>query len=117
FSSFSPTSATGLFGYRPSLLQQCARTESFHFVSTLTRAVNVLASGKAPMFLQPFLAGGVSIAVAKLNRGVRPLCCGDPLRRLVAKCFCLGGKGEIARVKFEHARVKQRIKKRRRTMR
>ena len=49
------------------------------------------------MFLQPFLAGGVSIALAKPNRGVRPLCCGDPLRRLVAKCFCLGGKGEISR--------------------
>ena len=48
------------------------------------------------MFLQPFLAGGVSIALAKPTRGVRPLCCGDPLRRLVAKCFCLGGKGEIS---------------------
>ena len=94
--SFSPTSAAGLFGYRPFLLQQCARSESFHFVSTLTRAVNMLASGKAPMFLQPFLAGGVSIALAKPTRGVRPLCCGDPLRRLVAKCFCLGGKGEIS---------------------
>ena len=94
--SFSPTSAAGLFGYRPFLLQQCARSESFHFVSTLTRAVNMLASGKAPMFLQPFLAGGVSIALAKPSRGVRPLCCGDPLRRLVAKCFCLGGKGEIS---------------------
>ena len=32
----------------PFSLEQCARTESFHFVSTLTRAVNVLASGKAP---------------------------------------------------------------------
>src|SRR2546421_2320270 len=93
----SPQPLLGLFGYRPSLLQQCARTESFHFVSTVTRAVNVLASGNAPMFLQPFLAGGVSIALAKPNRGVRPLCCGDPLRRLVAKCFCLGGKGEISR--------------------
>ena len=50
------------------------------------------------MFLQPFLAGGVSIALAKPNKGVRPLCCGDPLRRLVAKCFCSGGKGEISRV-------------------
>ena len=95
--SFAPTSAAGLFGYRPSLLQQCARSESFHFVPTLTRAVNVLASGEAPFFLQPFLAGGVSIALAKPNRGVRPLCCGDPLRRLVAKCFCMGGKGEISR--------------------
>ena len=78
--SFSPTSAAGLFGYRPSLLQQCARAESFHFLTTLTRAVNVLASGEAPLFLQPFLAGGVSIALAKPTKGVRPLCCGDPLR-------------------------------------
>ena len=98
--SFSPTSAAGLFGYRPSLLQQCARAESFHFLTTLTRAVNVLASGEAPLFLQPFLAGGVSIALAKPTKGVRPLCCGDPLRRLVAKCFCIGGKGEISQ-KFE----------------
>ena len=37
-----------------------------------------------------------AIALAKPSRGVRPLCCGDPLRRLVAKCFCLGGKGEIS---------------------
>ena len=94
--SFAPTSAAGLFGYRPSLLQQCARAESFHFLSTLRRAVNLFASGEAPMFLQPFLAGGVSIALQKSATAVRPLCCGDPLRRLVAKCFCLGGKDQIA---------------------
>src|ERR1700759_370055 len=73
------TSAAGLFGYRPSLLQQCARAESAHFLTTLPRAVNVLASGEAPLFLQPFLAGGVSIDLAKATKGVRPLCCGDPL--------------------------------------
>ena len=28
--------------------------------------------------------------------GVRPLCCRDPIRRLVAKCFCLGAKDEIS---------------------
>jgi hypothetical protein len=94
--SFAPTSAAGLFGYRPSLLQQCARAESFTFVPTLCRAVNLFASGDAPWFLQPFLAGGVSIALQKSATAVRPLCCGDPLRRLVAKCFCLGGKDEIA---------------------
>ena len=82
--TFSPTSAAGLFGYRPRLLQQCAR------------AVNLFASGNAPPFLQPFIAGGVSIALAKPNRGVRPLCCGDAIRRLVAKCFCHGGKKEIS---------------------
>ena len=94
--SFAPTSAAGLFGYKPNLLQQCARAESFYFLTTLKRAVNHFASGEAPMFLQPFLAGGVSIALQKSATAVRPLCCGDPLRRLVAKCFCLGGKDEIS---------------------
>jgi hypothetical protein len=62
----------------------------------LTCVVNLLADGQAPAFLRPFLAGGVSIALQKPGSGVRPLCCGDPLRRLVAKCFCLAGKDEIA---------------------
>ena len=51
--------------------------------------MNLLAFGEAPAFLQPVLAGGVSIALAKAKGGVRPLACGDPLRRLVVKCFCL----------------------------
>ena len=63
---------------------------------SLTRAVNYFCSGEAPDFLQPFIAGGVSIALAKPNRGVRPLCSGDAIRRLVAKCFCLGAKDEIS---------------------
>ena len=94
--SFGAGSAAGLFGYRPFLLQQCVRAESFSFLSALTAAVNQLADGRAPSFLQPYLAGGVSIALAKPNRGVRPLCCGDPIRRLVGKCFCIGGKDEIS---------------------
>ena len=95
--TFSPCSAAGVFGYRPRLLQQCARAESFHFVPTLARAVNMFAAGEAPAFLQPFIAGGVSIALSKPSRGVRPLCCGDSIRRLVAKCFCHGGKDEISK--------------------
>jgi len=41
--SFGPGSAAGLFGYKPFLLQQCVRAESFIF----TRAVNEFASGRA----------------------------------------------------------------------
>ena len=74
--SFPAGSAAGLFGYRPSFVQQCARAESFSFLHVLTLVVNQFASGRAPQFLQPFLAGGVSIALAKPNSGVRPLCCG-----------------------------------------
>jgi hypothetical protein len=65
-------------------------------MSSLTQAVNYFASGEAPKFLQPFVAGGVSIALAKPNRGVRPLCSGDAFRRLVAKCFCHGGRDQIS---------------------
>jgi hypothetical protein len=53
--SFGPGSAAGLFGYRPSLLQQCVRAESFSFLRAVTAVVNQLASGRAPQFLQPFL--------------------------------------------------------------
>ena len=67
--SFGPGSAAGLFGYRPSLLQQCVRAESFSFLRAVTAVVNQLASGRAPQFLQPFLAGGVSIALEKPNSG------------------------------------------------
>jgi hypothetical protein len=71
--SFGPGSAAGLFGYRPALLQQCLRAESSSFLFALTQVVNQLASAQAPLFLQPFLAGGVSIALEKSNNGVRPL--------------------------------------------
>jgi hypothetical protein len=43
------------------------------------------------------VAGGVSIALEKTKTSVRPLACGDPIRRLVAKCFCVAGKEEISK--------------------
>ena len=95
-SSFGPGSAAGLFGYKPFLLQQCMRAESFIFGRALTSAVNEFAAGLAPKFLRKFVAGGVSIALEKSKTAVRPLACSDPIRRLVAKCFCVAGKEEIS---------------------
>ena len=66
------------------------------FSLALTSAVNHFASGRAPSFLKRFVAGGVSIALEKSATAVRPLACGDPLRRLVGKCFCVAGKEEIS---------------------
>ena len=71
------------------------RAESYSFSEALSHAVNDFAAGTAPSFLKPFVAGGVSIALEKSATAVRPLACGDPIRRLVAKCFCVGGKDEI----------------------
>ena len=95
-SSFGPSSAAGSFGYKPFLLQQCMRAESFHFSSALTNACNHFATGSAPSFLKRYIAGGVSIALEKNATAVRPLACGDPIRRLVAKCFCVAGKDDIS---------------------
>ena len=94
--SFGSGSGAGLFAYRPYILQQCAKTDCDVFLRGLSAVVNLLAFGEAPTFLQPFLAGGVSIALSKPNGGVRPLACGDPFRRLVGKCFCLGAKDDFA---------------------
>jgi hypothetical protein len=94
--SFGAGSGAGLFAYRPFILQQCARTDSDSFLNALCAVVNLLASGKAPTFLRPLLAGGVSIALSKSKGGVRPLCCGDPFRRLVSKRFCMGAKEEFS---------------------
>ena len=95
--SFGSGSGAGLFAYRPFILQQCARTECDVFLKGLAAVVNLLAFGEAPDFLRPVLAGGVSIALSKAKGGVRPLACGDPLRRLVGKCFCLGAKEDFSK--------------------
>ena len=55
--SFSPGSATGLFGHKPLLLQQCMRAKSFVFGRVLTAAVNHFAAGLAPKFLRKYFAG------------------------------------------------------------
>ena len=58
-SSFGPTSAAGLFGYRPRLLKECMSSEAARFPIALTSAVNKFASGQAPDFLKRFIAGSV----------------------------------------------------------
>ena len=75
---------------KPFLLQQCMRAKSFTFPTALTSAVNHFASGKAPKFLKRFVAGGVSIALEKSATAVKPLACGDPLRRLVGQMLLRG---------------------------
>jgi len=100
-STFSPSSAAGLFGYRPWILQQCARAESFHFVATLARAVNVFAAGEAPEFLQPFMAGGVSIALAKPNRGVRPCALAIRCVGWWPSAFVLGARAKSPHISME----------------
>src|SRR6478672_1291026 len=87
--------------------QVCLGTSLFFFSSVCVRSricslvhshpQLIFAAGLAPKFLRRYVAGGVSIALEKSKTAVRPLACGDPIRRLVAKCFCVAGKEEISK--------------------
>ena len=60
--------------------------------SSLKDIVNLLASGKVPLVVSKFLAGGNVIALSKGKPGsppdIRPIAVGETLRRLVGKCLC-----------------------------
>lgn len=54
---------------------------------TITQLVNHIARGRAPLFVQPFLAGAFLSPLIKKDGGIRPVACGDTLRRIVGKVF------------------------------
>ena len=59
---------------------------------SLKGIVNLMASGKVPVSVATFLAGGRLIALNKGKEGnppdVRPIAVGETLRRLTGKCIC-----------------------------
>ena len=59
---------------------------------SLRAVINILASGKAPVVLSTFLAGGNLTALNKSKSGspfdIRPIAVGEALRRLTGKCLC-----------------------------
>ncbi|KAL5483977.1 hypothetical protein EMCRGX_G020399 [Ephydatia muelleri] len=60
--------------------------------TSLKGIVNLLASGKVPVHVSAYLAGGKLIALDKSKEGsppdVRPIAVGETLRRLTGKCIC-----------------------------
>jgi len=54
----------------------------------LAQVVNILAAGKAPEEIGPWLGGAPVYPLKKKGGGVRPIAVGEVLRRLVSKCFC-----------------------------
>jgi hypothetical protein len=66
------------------------------FLSSLRDVINVLSKGLAPTSIARSLAGGKLVALNKKGGGVRPICVGEVLRRLVSKLFCGLYKDEAA---------------------
>ena len=56
-------------------------------LAALTRLVNVMASGKVPKEVAPYLFGAYLFALVKKTGGHRPVAVGDIIRRLTSKCI------------------------------
>ena len=89
--SFQKGSAAGPSGMRPehlkSILKNTSSALANKALAALTRAVNVMAAGKVPQQVRPFLCGARLVAGAKKDNSLRPIAVGNLLRRVVAKCF------------------------------
>jgi len=57
-------------------------------LASLTRLVNFLLSGKAPLCLAPWLCGAPLTALLKKVGGIRPIAVGEVLRHLASHLCC-----------------------------
>jgi hypothetical protein len=58
------------------------------YLPRLRAVINILLAGKAPVDIQPYLAGARLTALAKGKSDVRPIAAGNIFRRIASKCAC-----------------------------
>ena len=99
--SMARGTAPGPSGLRPDLVRQLLeRGSSATTLSTLTLLVNLMLDGQAPRHIAPWIAGAAGHAFQKKTKltaqaaaanterlGVRPVCCGEALRRIACKAL------------------------------
>ena len=89
--SFHSATAAGPSGLRASHLKDALTAKNLTggvpFINVMTDVINILASGKAPPSLAPYLCGANLFAANKKTGGHRPIAVGETLRRWVAKCL------------------------------
>merc|ERR1712218_20450 len=70
-----------------SVLKNTSASLANKTLGALTKLVNVMAAGKVPVQVRPFLCGARLVAGKKKDNSLRPIAIGNLLRRVVAKCF------------------------------
>ncbi len=97
--SFPNASAAGPSGLRPSHLREAILCPSpdraGQILSSLSRFVNLLASGRAPISILSHLCGATLLACRKKSGGHRPIAVGEVLRRLTSKCLSYSSRSTV----------------------
>ncbi|KAL5474616.1 hypothetical protein EMCRGX_G026588 [Ephydatia muelleri] len=91
--SFPKDTACGPSGLRIQHLIEAAEVPlQFPICAVLREVVNMLISGKVPVQVARFLAGGNLVALEKNKPNcppdIRPIAVGEAIRRLAGKCLC-----------------------------
>ena len=85
--SFHSLLAGGASGCRAAHLRRAITSDRGNaLLSTMTRLINFLASGKLPLPTPLSFAGGNLFAALKKSGGHRPIAVGETIRRWTAKC-------------------------------
>jgi hypothetical protein len=85
---FTPGAAAGPSGLSIQHLLDACEVPGSEVPSALAHAVNLIACGGVPPAARPFVFGARLIALAKKDGGLRPIACGEALRRVAAKLLC-----------------------------
>jgi hypothetical protein len=87
--SFPSGSGPGPMGLRAEHIRPCFKLNlQTNLLESLTQFVNELIAGRVNPSIAPHLAGASLYALEKKGGGIRPLACGNLLRRLASKCIC-----------------------------
>ena len=80
--SFNSLSAGGASGMRAAHFRDAISSDrGGALLTTMTRLINLLAAGKGPHFIVPYLCGGNLFAALKKSGGHRPIAVGETIRR------------------------------------
>ena len=100
--SFSNGTAPGTSGFRANHFKEAVFCPSPDLANSvlqaLTKVINCLCSGKAPLDVVPHLCGAILFASKKKNSDLRPIAVGEVLHRLTSKCVSRAVCGDA--VKF-----------------
>lgn len=103
--AFKLGSGAGLTGLAPQHLVDMCSFPGSPALASITRLVSLTAAGLVPSPACPLIFGARLVALQKADGGVRPIACGDVLRRMAARLLAAKASHKLARYLLEKRQV------------